>query len=90
MATEQSYYESGSTTGDGYLSIETLVNDYMANIDPDDYDHGVKRAKVIYNIRRAIRELYMDVMQDIRAIEMDVSENPRNLPFQDFRSVRTT
>lgn len=75
MATEQSYYESGSTTGDGYLSIETLVNDYMANIDPDDYDHGVKRAKVIYNIRRAIRELYMDVMQDIRAIEMDVSEN---------------
>lgn len=74
MATEQGYYEGGEYGGYQNLTLVELVNDYMANRDPDDYDFGVPRHKVIYNARRAIRELYFDAMRDIRAIELDVSE----------------
>ena len=45
----------------------------MMSRDSDDYTSNVPRYKVLYQAKRALRELYFDVARDIKAIELDLS-----------------
>lgn len=72
---EQTYYE-GSDYGDyGYVTLEQIVNDYMASKQPDDYDAMSPRYLVINHARWGLRDLYFDALREIKAIELDLGPN---------------
>ena len=69
----KSYLADSSQWGNyQYTTLEQVVNDYIANIDNDDYTAMVERRKVVYNAMAGLRELYYDVMQEIRAVELEL------------------
>ena len=71
---EQAYLDDSTQWGDySYITMEQIINDFMANRSPDDYTSTVARHRVLYQAMRGIRELYYDVMQEIKAIELDLS-----------------
>lgn len=68
------YYNDPSQHGDyQYVTLNDLINDYMMSRDADDYTSTVSRYKVLYQAKRGLRELYYDVLREVRAIEMDLS-----------------
>jgi hypothetical protein len=67
------YFEDSSQHGNyQYVLLSQIIDDYMANLDPDDYTSTTLRHRVLYNAMRGVRELYYDVMQEIRAVELDL------------------
>lgn len=75
MAIESAdYYADEELHGNyQYVTLESIINDYAMSRDEDDYTSLVPRYKILYQARRAFRELYFDVTQEIRAIELDLS-----------------
>lgn len=72
--TDLEYYEDSSKHGEyQYTLLSDLITDYMMSRDSDDYTSNVPRYKVLYQAKRALRELYFDVARDIKAIELDLS-----------------
>jgi hypothetical protein len=70
------YFSDSSQHGSyQYVTMETVVNDFMMSIDPDDYIAGVNRYQVLYQARRGFREFYFDTLQEIKAIELTLSPN---------------
>lgn len=68
------YYNDPSLHGNyQYVTLNDIINDYMTNRDADDYTSTVPRYKVLYQAKRGLRELYYDVLREIRAIELDLS-----------------
>lgn len=68
------YYGDESRHGEYQCTtLEDIINSYMMSRDPDDYTFAVPRHKVLYQARRGMRELYYDVVRDIRAIELELS-----------------
>lgn len=68
------YYEDSSLYGNyQYLSLEEIINNYMAYKDSDDYTSMSKRHAVIYQAKRGIRELYYDTLREIKAFAMEIS-----------------
>jgi len=68
------YYENREVHGDyQYITLEEIVNNYMMSRDDDDYTANVPRFKVLYHARRGFRELYYDVIREIRHISLELS-----------------
>ena len=70
------YYDesnSGSWGNYQYLTLDEIVTDFMASIEPDDYIFNTKRSKVLFHARKAFREMYYDVAKEVRAIELELS-----------------
>lgn len=68
------YYNDPSQFGNyQYVTLEQLINDYMMSRDADDYTSTVPRYKVLYQAKRGLRELYYDVLKEVKAIELDLS-----------------
>lgn len=89
MATEQTYFDSGDHGGSMYVTLEQIVNDYMAGRDPDDYDANTPRHVILGRAKRAVRELHMDVMREIRGEELQIGENLQaTLPYDYLDYVR--
>lgn len=85
MATEQEYLEDSSLWGDyKYVTLEQIINDYLASRDQDDYTFNTPRTKVIYQAKRGLRELYYDVLQEVKAIELDLGPNLQVVLPQDY------
>ena len=73
---EQAYLDDSSQWGDySYVTMEQVINDYMANRSEDDYTGNTPRHRVVYQAMRGVRELYYDIMQEIKAIELDLSSS---------------
>lgn len=69
----QEYLEDSSQWGNyQYVPLEQVINDYLANIDEDDYTANIPRHKVLFNALRGLRELYFDVLQEIKAVELEL------------------
>lgn len=69
------YYEDPSQWGNyQFITLEQLVNDFMGTNDPDDFTATVQRHQVLFQARRAIQELYFDVMHDNRAMSLTIDE----------------
>ena len=68
------YYTDESRHGEyQYVTIEQIVNDFMMSMNDDDYHSNTPRHKVIYQAKRGLRELYFDVLREIKAIKLDLS-----------------
>jgi len=68
------YYEDSSQHGNyQYVTIEEVINNYLMSRDSDDYSSMTPRFKVLYQAMRGLRELYFDVLQEVRAIEIELS-----------------
>lgn len=71
---QQAYYDDSSRHGEyQYITLEQLVNDYMMSLDDDDYTYGVDRHRVVYHAKKSIQQLYYDVANEIKAIEIEMS-----------------
>jgi len=74
MATSAEYYEDVDSHGNyQYVLMSDIVNEFMMSLDPDDFVFGVRRFRVLHQARKAFKELYYDVVQEIRAIELELS-----------------
>lgn len=68
------YYTDDSLHGNyQYVTLEDIVNNYIMSGQDDDYTSNVDKYKVLFQARRAFRELYFDVMQEIKGISLDLS-----------------
>lgn len=68
------YYADESLSGQyQYVILEDIVNNYIMSGQDDDFTANVDRRKVLFQARRAFRELYFDAIQEIRGIELDLS-----------------
>lgn len=71
----ESYLADGTQYGSyQYINISQIIADYIANIDQDDYTSTVPRHKILYNAMRGLRELYYDVLQEVRAVELELGD----------------
>lgn len=72
----QEYYEDPNQWGNYQnITLEQIVNDFMGTGDPDDYTSTISRHQVLFQARRAIQELYFDVMHDNRAISLEIDSH---------------
>lgn len=72
----EAYYANSNSSNWGnyqYVTLEEVISNYMMSRDEDDYTATVPRFKVLYQAMRGLRELYYDVLQEIRAIEIELS-----------------
>mgnify|MGYP000327246331 CR=1 FL=1 len=68
------YYEDQDLHGNyQYVTLEEVINNYLMSRDMDDYSAMTPRYKILYHAQRGIRELYYDVVREIRAISMELS-----------------
>lgn len=55
------------------ISLADIVNEFMATIQPDDYVANVSRQHVLIKARTILSELYFDVVNEVRAVKLEVS-----------------
>lgn len=68
------YYEDSSQHGNyQYITLEEIINNFMMSRDSDDYTSHTPRYQVLYQARRAFKEMYYDVVREIQGIELDLS-----------------
>lgn len=74
MASVDYYQGDPSNFGNyQYITLEDIVNNYIMSGQDDDYSSNIPRYKVLYQARRAFREMYFDVTREIKAIELELS-----------------
>lgn len=73
--TPEEYYNGSSSQQGGYqcVSLTDLVNNYLMSRGSDDWTKDTPRHQIIFQARRAIRELYFDVAQSIKAVSLELS-----------------
>ena len=70
------YYGDSSQFGDyQYVSIETIVNDFIASVQVGDYTENATDTGIIYHAKKGVQELYYDVAQEVIAIELELNPN---------------
>lgn len=68
------YYGDESQWGNHqYVTIEELVNNFMFSQTDDSYVANIDRQRVVYFAKRAIQELYYDVLNEVISIEFDLN-----------------
>ena len=74
MANNDNAYYGDFTRHGEYqsITIEEIVNNYLMARDEDDYTFNVPRYKVVYQAKRCLKELYFDILQSVRVIELDI------------------
>ena len=86
MATN--YYDSSDNYGrNQYVTLETLVNNYMMSRVDSDPTATAERYQIEFFARRALQELYFDVMKEIRAVELTVTPRMNLVVPEDFVSL---
>lgn len=72
------YYNDTSLWGNyQYITLENIINNYMMSRMPDDFSMDAQRYQILYQARRAFKELYYDVVREIRGVELDLSPQLR-------------
>jgi len=68
------YYENSSKWGNyQYLTLEEVINNYAMSRDSDDFTSNTQRHKILYQAMRGLRELYFDTLQEVKAIQLELS-----------------
>lgn len=68
------YYDNPQSHGEyQYVTLEEVINNYMMSRGDDDYTNNEPRYKILYQAKRGVRELYYDVVREIKAIELELS-----------------
>lgn len=75
MATSESipYFEDESQWGNyQYIKLVDLIDNFMMYRDDDDYTSTSHRYQVLFQARKGIRELYYDVLREIKGVSMEL------------------
>lgn len=68
------YYNNDDQWGNHqYTTIKDVVNNFMFEQEDDSYVGSVNRNRVVYHAKRAVQELYFDVLNEVIAIEFDLT-----------------
>lgn len=68
------YYDDSAQFGQyQYNTLKNIVNNFMYSQDNDSYASNVGRNRVVYHAKRAVQELYFDVVNEIIAIEQELA-----------------
>lgn len=68
------YYEDESTWGNyQYTLLEDVINDYSMSRSSDDYTSDTPRHQILYQALKGLRELYFDVLQEIKGVSLELS-----------------
>ena len=68
-----------------YTDINDIVNDYMLNLDDDDYGKNVSRGRVRNLAYAAIRDLQFDTLKNITSVVLPINENTQKVTLpEDF------
>tara|TARA_R110002167_G_scaffold331706_1_gene538397 strand:+ start:40762 stop:41631 length:870 start_codon:yes stop_codon:yes gene_type:complete len=68
------YYEDDSQWGNHqYVTIKTIVNNFVYEQDDDSYVANTDRNKVVMQAKRGVQELYYDVVNEIISIEIELT-----------------
>lgn len=68
------YYDDDSRWGEyQYITLKDLVNDYMFSLTGDSSTANIDVDLVVYHAKRAIQELYFDVLNEVISIELDLN-----------------
>ena len=69
------YFNDSSQWGNyQYVELGQLVNDFKYSLDDDDFSGNTPRHKILYHAQRCLRELYYDVLREIRAVELEITD----------------
>lgn len=72
--TQLDYYDDSSQYGNyQFVKLDELINNYLMSRDTDDFTSTTDRYKILYQAKRGVRELYYDVLNQVKAIELDLS-----------------
>lgn len=71
----QTYYEDSESQWGNYqyTTLEEVVNNYMMSLSSDDYTANFQRYQILFQARKGLREFYYDVLNEIRAVALDLS-----------------
>ena len=70
------YYADSTLHGNyQYVTLEEIINNYIMSRDEDDNTISTPRYKILYQAKRALRELYYDVVGEVRAVELELNPN---------------
>lgn len=74
---QEDFYNDPSLQGGyQYVTIKDIVNNFMLfNVGDQYHIKDVKRDIVVYHAKRGLQELNYDVLKEIRAIEIDLSDS---------------
>ena len=75
MATNEPipYFEDKSQWGNyQYIKLVDLIDNFMMSRDDDDYTSTSHRYQVLFQARKGIRELYYDVLREIKGVSMEL------------------
>lgn len=68
------YYNAPEQWGQyQYVTLKDTINNYMAFREDDDFTSSSNRTKILYHARRGFRELYHDVVREVKAISLELS-----------------
>lgn len=68
------YYDNEELHGNyQHITLEDIVNNYIMSTSSDDFASDVPRYQVLFQARRAFRELYFDAIQEIKAVAIELS-----------------
>ena len=68
------YYDDQDLHGNYQdVTLEDIVNNYIMSGQDDDFTSNVPRHLVLYQARRAFKELYFDAVQEIKGVAIDLS-----------------
>jgi len=68
------YYDDQDLHGNYQdVTLEDLVNNYIMSGQDDDFTSTVPRHLVLYQARRAFKELYFDAVQEIKGVALELS-----------------
>ena len=70
------YYNDSTQHGNyQYVSVNQIINDMLATVDSDDYISKVPRYTLLYHAYRGVRELYYDVVREVRAVQITIGDS---------------
>jgi len=68
------YYNDPTKWGQHqYVTLREVINNFIMSRDADDYNSNTPRFKLLYQAKRGFRELYYDVVREVKAIELELS-----------------
>jgi hypothetical protein len=68
------YYNDSSQWGSyQYITLDEIINNFAMSRDVDDFTSNTPRHKILYQAMRGLREFYYDILQEVRAIELELS-----------------
>ncbi len=81
----QDYFEDQSRWGEGQrVSVKEVVDTYMARLTNDHYMSNITRVQVYLAARSIMRELYFDVVKQVKIARLQISPNLSVVLPQDY------